>query len=515
MHSIRALQKGIHKGIIVVRRVTTVLVAALVLLSAARTDEINYKITGHRAKEHIKVLAADDMKGRLTGTPEAIRAADYCADQMKKLGLAPAGDEGTYMQALTVPLVRTVPPISFTIEGEEPFTYGTQKDYVALQYSGEGKTTGEIVFVGYGISDSQKGFDEYAGIDVKGKIVMAIRRSPNDDETWGAANFIGYKSKTARDKGAAGFILVARQPKQGTTMPLPGTIQAEYYCRDMPAICVSSTAADRILAGAQRSIRDLQEQIDSTGKPATTATGVTATIEVHGVYDPEAPTKNVLGILPGADPKLKDEYVVISAHIDHIGEGPGGEIYNGADDDGSGVGAMLEIMEAMVKNKVKPKRSILFAGWTGEEIGLVGSRHWVDNPTIPLDKVVCDLHMDMVGRGIAEANAFGATSFPEFWQRIKDAPRVDMTGIHEARTGGGSDHAAFAGKKIPGIMVYSRGEHPDYHAPSDTWERMQPEVLGFCAQFVYNAALAAADDPGLSPPLASRHQPEEALPDGS
>jgi hypothetical protein len=483
------------------------LVLALVLaLSGSVFAE--QKIDGYKAKKHVVELCKDEYEGRLFGMPGALKAADYIAGQFKEFGLEPAGTDGTYFQEFTTRVVQAVAPTSLRIEGE----VNARKigpDFALLQYSGAGKATADVVFVGYGISSPEKGLDEYEGIDVKGKIVMCIRRAPGDDQgKWEPEVYIGYKSKTAAEHGAVGFLMVERQGPDGKpTQPISGTIQDDNYVPDLPAVSISSDVAAKILEKSGKPLLQLQSEIDKDTKPVSFDTGRRVSLQVTTFHNDNAPAKNVLGMLRGSDPELKDQYVIVSGHLDHLGKDPSGAIYRGADDDASGIGCMLEIARTMKENGYSPERSIIFAGWTGEEAGLVGSRYFVDHPTVPLEKTVCIFQMDMVGRGEAAARLGGLASYPEIQEVVKADPDITpaaLSHVQMGRGGGGSDHAAFTSRGVPGTMVISSGDHSGYHTPQDTPDRIKPAVLAFCAQLVYDAASAVADSEKV--PLPTLHE---------
>jgi hypothetical protein len=290
-------------------------------------------------------------------------------------------------------------------------------DYVALIYSGKGEVEADVVFAGYGIHAPTKGRDDYEGLDVKGKIVMAVRGGPLISDLQ-EERFIGYKSATAADLGAKGFLLVEGD------MAVPGTIQEQYHRENLPAIWLSRAVADDLFARAGKG--DLASQVKALeeGRRASfPLDGVRARLAINARLLKDRPLRNVLGIWPGET----DEVVVLGAHLDHVGRDAAGNVYNGADDNASGSAMLLEVARAIVAEGVHHRRGILFVWFAGEEQGLLGSWAFVRSPPVPLEKIAVMLNTDMVGQGTARLRSSrtsrGSTSSPSAATRTPTTTR--------------------------------------------------------------------------------------------
>ena len=474
---------------------TTALILLVALLLAPRAYAEDDRgaaallegLSGDAAMEHVKALAADAMQGRKTGFESGTKAEMWVAGKMAEYGLHPADAGGTYLEPFRFGTTELTGPVVCKISGQE-LVYG--KDYFALLYSGGGKVTAPVVFCGYGIARPDRGWDDYAGIDVKGKIVMAIRGAPKARaQQFEQERFIGYKSSTAFDKGAVGFILV--QGDNAST----GTIQEQFHRPKLPAVWISGAAADRILKASGQNLATLKKQRDEGQPGRSFATGATASLEVNSKFIPNATGHNVLGMIKGRDASLRNEIIVLSAHIDHLGVDPNGGVYNGADDNASGTAVMLHLADLLTKNRWKPKRSILFCGFGAEEQGLVGSHALARR--YPFEgQIVAVLNMDMVGQGQPAVSVSGGAGFPLIEGILADALPDNLRSATEfkARTGGFSDHWPFYERGIPAFAISTRGKHPNYHTPADDVEGIKPACLEAAAQVVGRWLIALGNE---------------------
>ena len=465
-------------------------------------------INGARALDDVKVLASSDYEGRLAGDTGQYMAAEYIAGEFAEYGILPAGDDGTYYQTFTYPFWHAYPPVELSmVSPPTTWTYGT--DYVIFSYSGSVTATTEVVFTGYGLSmPAPFTYDDYTGIDIAGKIVLVFRHGPNDDGSWNvpapamcpsplvAWNF-GCKAYNAWSHGAVGMILV-NDYRHG---PLPGsgTLTADGYVATFGAVWAHRTSvAETLLPNLQ----DLQSQIDDNLAPASTSTGKTVSMTVTTGFDPARPTMNVLGVIPGTDPSLKDQVVIVSAHYDHLGVGPTGETYYGADDDASGTACMLEIARVMgsVGLSVRPKRTILFAAWTAEEEGLIGSYYYVNNPKYPLENTVAVIQLDMVGVGTLGLNVYEGNQFPDLYKIVQDAGNVVGVPTYPTGVSSGTDSYPFYLAGVEAIFLQTTGPHFYYHTPQDTAATISRELLLQTARVAGLTAWATANDVVIVPP---------------
>ena len=366
-------------------------------------------------KAHIAYLADDRLLGRQAGTPGYQMAVDYVTQQLKVLGVQPAGDAGTFVQKVQLRRAFLQPGATFAahdVQGATlPLTAG--QDYIVYPSPELPATTvanAPLAFAGFGISAPELGYDDYAGLDVKGKIVLIVRGAPRTfaSTVASASQDLSGLLKTAMSHGAVGLLLASTHVgvlpdlRRGTYSVLgpDGKVaasrsfavgsQQQFYG------AVSAATLQRFLQIAALDTTQVFAAIRS-GKPASAVLKTTVSASAQARYQ-DIESFNVMGKIPGSDAKLREEYVVHSAHLDHLGIGAsvkGDSIYNGAHDNASGVACVLEIAKIYSRLKEKPKRTMLFVFVTGEELGLLGSSAFAANPTVPKSKIVADINMDM------------------------------------------------------------------------------------------------------------------------
>ncbi len=444
--------------------------------------------------EHVEFLAAPEMKGRGAGSTELDRAADYIAKEFESAGLQPAGDSGSYFQKFAVTTgakMGTDNRLEVTRNrGVETLVPGEQ--YIPINFSGSGEVSGQAVFAGYGISADELKYDDYTHFDVKDKIVIVLRYEPDffedDDERGKRGRRRRYtrhshlisKAINARDRGAKALILVEGPGRRGDSLIKFGSISGPADA-GIPMVQVQNSVVEKWLRGSGRSIRILRRDINGKHEPQSFELAESLTIDLDvDVEREQAMVSNVAGYLPGES----DEFVVFGAHYDHLGLGDQsslapsqiGDVHHGADDNASGTAGLIELAGHYASAGEKPRRGLLFLAFAAEEIGLLGSRHWVENPTLPIEDAVSMLNMDMVGRidnGKIYVGGIGtAEPFEEMLNDVKDdySFKVDVS-----RSGySASDHTSFVGKKIP-VMFFFSGLHSDYHKPSDTVDKINSE----------------------------------------
>ena len=391
----------------------------LLLLAAPATAQTAPLTPDEAAmRAHVAFLASDEMKGREPGTPEYDRAAAYVAQQMKAAGLQPAGDDGSYLQK--VPLASAVPlgQGSLTAAGRPALAFGT--DYLTSTsfLTPDFKRTGEVVFVGRGVVDPAHGIDDYAGLDVRGKIVAYLYGAPASLPSEIRAHLASGDTKraTAATRGAIGVIQIENTEQThrypfSYLMSIYRSPRMTWVAKDgrphvagaaAPSIAsLSAAGAARLFTGSKLDWASVVKA-DAAGQPLQRgATGVTVTSRQRSKVTRFA-SSNVVGVLPGSDPTLKGEYVALSAHLDHIGIStdptlPKGadRINNGAMDNGVGTAAMIEVAKQFAADPRKPRRSLIFVSVTAEEKGLIGSEYFATNPTVPKGSVVADVNLDM------------------------------------------------------------------------------------------------------------------------
>jgi hypothetical protein len=459
-----------------------------------------------RIFDDVAYLASDELGGRAPGTEGNEAALQYVESVFEEYGLEPMGDEGGYRQGFTLEQWQQLAPSVLILGGTE-LTEGS--DFVVFSNSGSGDVTAEMVFVGYGLTVpafdpaaypdcpfAADGYDDYADVDVTGKIALLMRHGPHDDEAYadecpgneasvspGDAWTFGYKAANASLHGAAAVILVGDY-NHGAS-PVEGYIGGDYFVAQMPMMSPRRTLVEEQVA----ELEAWYDQIEATDQPYSQATGATATVTLEAELV-EVHTANVHGVIPGTDPALADEVVIYGAHIDHVGTDAEGTVYNGADDNASGSAVMLEMARMMAAGGVEPARTVLFSAYNAEELGLIGSCHYVDEPIYPLEDTVAMLSIDMVGAGDASGLIFfGGTYEPHSWLSDLAAAATDAAGldlvIAPMDPSYNSDHGCFAFAGIPAMLALTLGPHGYYHTPEDTIENILEEDLGAAAAILW------------------------------
>jgi hypothetical protein len=400
---------------------------------------------------------------------------------------------------------------------ERPLVQG--KDFLPFSFSADNEFSGKVIFAGYGIVSQDRGRDDFAGIDVNGRLVLMF---PGEPPNWADKN--GFPSPhamprskvyNAKDRGATAVLMVNVLPGEGETdrlTPFDADSADEY---GLPAFHVTRAVVDEALkAGGYPSLSELESRLNTEGGKGTASMDLPA-VKAAGkaaFQTNRITTRNVIGRITGTDPSAGT--VVIGAHYDHLGkrkpmmrkfkqgklvqENIEPEIHNGADDNASGVAGLIEIARMFAAGP-KPRRNVLFIAFTGEEAGLHGSKFYIGQPSEPLDATVAMLNMDMIGRMPRRGKklqVFGlstATEFPEIVGRAANRLRFSIQEGHDA--GGRSDHAPFVRRKIPAMHFFT-GHHEDYHKPSDDAKKINARGGAGVAELVYRVALDLANREG-------------------
>jgi Zn-dependent M28 family amino/carboxypeptidase len=458
----------------------------------------------------IKTMTQPNMEGRGDGTKGLVRAEHVLQARYKSLGLEPAGDHG-YLQVFAVTTGAKLKGKNQLLiqKGEAKSELKLNQEYVPFSFSSSGAASAPLVFAGYGATAEEFSYDDYAGLDVKDRIVVVLRFEPSGfaakSGNQGLTPHAQLVSKAinARNHGAKGLILLNGKLGDGEEDLLTrfGRVNGPKNAGILFAQ-VKNAVAEGWFQSTGKSLKEIQEQINTFTKPASFAfpDSMNATLAV-GIENTHANVNNVLAYLPGKT----DEYVILGAHYDHLGRGtfdslaPSqiGQIHPGADDNASGTAGLLELARMLAPLKGQLQRGILFASFAGEEIGLLGSAEWVKQPTKPLDKAVAMLNMDMIGR-IKDGKVYiGGVGTGSSFQKVLDQAKGDSQLKFELSQGGyaSSDHTSFVAKRIPVLFFFS-GLHSDYHKPSDTWEKINPTDAASLLNVVARAAvdLASASD---------------------
>jgi hypothetical protein len=469
-----------------------------------------------RLKADVSFLAADAREGRAPGTKGIEAAAEYIAQAFKELGLKPApGADGFFQKFTLSGRPSLIEPLELLVQGPDGKTLKAEPktDFSPLAI-GTGGTLDDvpIVFAGYGITAEESAlkleYDDYAGIDVKGKAVLIIRREPQqdkDDSPFEGKKLTEYatfrhKATNAFQHGAAAVLLVndlagLGQEQDKVLGLLAGG--AEINSR-LPFVMLTREFADRALACAgEPTLAELEKQIDQDLKPQSRELkGVLLSTQIT-IDRPSLETKNVIGVLEGSGP-LAEETVIVGGHYDHLGRGGlmsgslaflSSEIHNGADDNASGTAMIMELARRLSSRRDPLPRRVVFMAFSGEERGLIGSQYYVEHPLYPLASTVMMVNLDMVGRlnGQNELTMIGTGSSPGI-DALVDALGRDaglkikkVAGLTDGF--GGSDHQSFHAKNVPVLFAFT-GMHSDYHRPSDDSDRINYTGMARIADYL-------------------------------
>ncbi len=457
----------------------------------------NRDVTTKELQDEIKYLSSDSLKGRLIGSTGDSLAAEFIKNELTSYGMIPLSGDGLQRFKVT----KRVLPGKGNALSINGINYTPDKDFMPLAFSSNSSLESEVIFAGYGFNingDSLK-WNDYKGIDVKGKWVMILRADHDTDNTKSLhIPFSGDRDKAllAKDMGAAGVLMVS-----GPAFDPQDTFESlnsEEFSVDIPVLRIKKEVADIILSKSKTTIAALEKKLNENRKPNVFSTKCTINGKTEIVRE-SANTRNVVMILPGEDELLKNEYIIIGAHFDHLGiGGPGSSsravdtiaVHHGADDNASGVAMMLEIAEKFAMTKGSHKRSIICIAFTGEELGLLGSKYFAENPDIDLSKVNAMINLDMVGR-LPETNVMqisGVGTADGFKNIVYSASDTSLIKLNLSDEGyGPSDHSSFYGKNIP-VLFYFTGAHLDYHTPSDTYDKINYNGMVKISDLIFSVA---------------------------
>lgn len=459
------------------------------------------KLSGHKVLQHIKILSSDEFQGRKSGLAGGEKASSWIAERFKEWGITPASDKG-YFQDFENPFFNVDGDVSLKIINlAKKRTFYYDDDWRVIPFSGSGKINAELVFAGYGIISEKNRWNEYENISVKDKIVLVVNGYPPFLEgKIGGESQIGAKVENAYKNGAKGIIFVYKPGETPQRVRL--SIPPEKFKRNFIAIFATENVLNFIFSQVPTDFRYLMQVIDRERKVASIPLSVRVEISAKTTVDLKRKMRNVIAKIDGADSVLKNEFVIIGAHMDHLGISPTGEVYNGANDNASGTAVVMEIARVMKAENIKPKRTIIFALWGGEEQGLLGSRYYSEHPLFPIEKTVAYFNLDMVGHGDGRINFPGIYYGPEIWNVLKEKlPDRIRKDIITSRGGpGGSDHTSFLVKGVPGFGIMTSGYHFKYHQTRDDFDLIKPDILEKVANFLYDSLKIIANEENLKIP---------------
>ncbi len=472
---------------------TQLLTLALFLTSViiyAQNSPENYRINKEDLLKYDSTLSSPEYGGRLPGSEGYNKAAQFAAGQFEELGLQPAGGNN-YFQNFNIEYNQIDSPAVFKVlTASDTTDYQLGSGFVLRGFTGANKFTLPVVFCGYGISRPDLGYDDYAHVNVKNKIVMVFKYNPGwklKDSSWGE----GYpreKSLIAKKHGAKGILFVSL-PNDKEPQPLIGSVlhgEGEQPA-DFPQLHISLDAADKLLSGNGFTIKGCQTKIDKEKQPFSMNLASKASVEVNARYEKNARTMNVAGILEGTDSLLRNDYVVVGAHLDHVGT-QARLLFPGANDNASGSSAVLEIAKAFTKNNIKPKRSVIFVLFAGEEQGLNGAKHFVESWQKGYGKITAMLNLDCVGYGDSIKVGNGKSA-PRLWQIAKQIDEANTRSMVDATwNGGGADATPFYEKGIPCLYFVTTNSYDHLHQPSDKVETLNGPLFEKIVTLAYKTA---------------------------
>lgn len=474
---------------------------------AQQTDELTllkyfHSISSEEIADWMSEICSPKYNGRLAGTPEYLAVAEWTAGKMKEWGVKPAGDNGTFFQRFDHPytVVNNMGALKLHLPQKDGSvikkSYTAPDGYYPGMNSGNGEVTAEVVWIGYGVTAPELNYDDYKGIDVKGKILLMNRDVPYKDvrnpeyAKWVKYCYHHYKVENAAAHGAAGVLYIDGNSANPNIA----------YIESLIVTGIGPEPLADILAGLGKDNKILLEQLDKTFKPSSFATGRVMTMKASTTRHPEGKTCNVAGMIEGTDPLLKEEVIIIGGHLDAVGNA-GGLLVAGGYDNASGVIDIMAAAKALASSGIKMKRTVLFLLIGGEEVGLLGSKFYTKNPLFPKEKTVTYINLDMVGNGTglavsASESCSGLTGY------FKSANDRYIHRPMKVSTSGGvfygrprSDGLVFLadGFRTMSLSTTDAVKPVYYHLPGDDETAVTPEIMEDVAKLIYLSFIEMAN----------------------
>lgn len=528
------------------RKVTFIATLAMTAIVVVAQQQSPTDPSVAKLKQHISYLASDALDGRRTGTAGSTDAARYIAGEFARVGLRPALQKAgasrpsvamtQYLQSFPYVAGVSLGPANEFKAGQVTLRAG--QDWTPLGFSSSAKVEGGLAFVGFGITAPELNHDDYANGNAKGRIAVALQGTPDGENPHGQfarLEGVRWKAIAARNAGANALVVIAKEANFKDEGLAKLTYDNSGGEAGLPVVVISQSGANQLLQLSNLTLDSVQNAV--VAKTAGTNQVLTGDLALAtDVARQEAPAYNVIGILEGSDPKLKTETIIIGAHYDHLGRGGqgslaarAGEIHHGADDNASGTAGVIELARVLTSQRPRPKRTIMFMAFSGEEEGLLGSNYYVNHPLRPLANTIAMINMDMIGRMKDGKLIIGGVGTSKEWRdmvtlanRLADPNNVDTPVTDEKTTRtpingpsrvdnvarrpltapsssglfeltltedgfGPSDHSSFYSKQVP-VLFFWTGTHNDYHKPSDTFEKInyddEAKILKIVRQIV-------------------------------
>ncbi|MBI1742327.1 M28 family peptidase [Candidatus Acetothermia bacterium] len=418
-------------------------------------------------------ILATQFEGRRAGTPSGRAAAEFVATEFQKMGLQPAGDHGTYFQNFEMPYLELAETPELTLldeAGRTVRTFQHRLDFREFIFgnAGQGRAEAEVVYVGAG------SHGEFSSVNVANKIALITRRGNT-----------GAIVAEALRQGALGILFLA---SNDVRVQIKSSYLIDLASQNIPSMTLTRATVNAILARTGQSV----DAVTNRG-PFATGVRVRMSIKLQPIVN--VTVSNVLALLLGTDPQLKNKVVLIGGHYDHVGRDPNGTVFQGANDNASGPSVVMAIAQLLIFQRVRPKASILFVGWGAEEAGLVGSDFYVKNPKYSLSQTLASLVLDVVGRG--EGTHLNSEGDPNsLLETVRSSGEALKLQVNTQNGGGGSDHEPFLDAKVPAVLFEWEDSIQTIHRADDTIEKIDPEKLRVTGMV---AALTALTLTGIAP----------------
>lgn len=513
-----------------------ILVALFLVIGAlAGDDKTNglseglARISAEKFLKDVRYLSTDEMRGRGNDSPELMKAAAYIRERFADAGLRPAFRDGYYqrLDVLTGADSGDKHTVDVTVAGVTD-ALKLREDYWPIGFGSRKEVQGEVVFCGYGITANEYHYDDYAGQDVAGKVVVVLDHEPqekNPHSLFAGAELTRYattieKAVNAKMHGAAALLIVPdldNHPGQDA-----GFTFREAEALGIPVARTRAEVAMPWFTRAGKNLVQIQRSLDETLHSQSFAFGGSARL-YFDITPRHNQVVNVVGWIAGSDRALKDEYIVIGAHFDHIGLGARssmspqltGQVHNGADDNASGTAALIQLARAFEGVRSQLKRSVVFVAFAGEELGLLGSSYYTKHAPFPIDRTVAMFNLDMVGRASSSVLYVGGTSTAAEWVPLLNGliPASQLEVKFSGMDYGSSDHVSFDLARVPNLFFFS-GLHSDYHKASDDWEKIDPRASEKIIRFAFQTAYELQRRPSKMAYIV-RQAPQKPITSGS
>lgn len=446
----------------------------------------------------VNFLASKELTGRLPGSDGYLKAANFIANELNEFKLKPFGDD-KYFQKLKVEYNEILAPEHFSIITENKrIDYQLGKDYVYRGFTGAGKFSAAVSFCGYGLAQPELNYDDYSGIDVTGKVVLVFKYNPK----WNidGKNFVSgnprEKAIVAFKHGAIGILFVSFPNDAEPQAPIGSVIHGDgEQMTNFPEIHIDLPVADQLFIESEYTLKDLQTKIDSTKKPYSISLIPKIDLEIHTNYTKEQEVYNVIGMIEGNDPILKNEFIIVGAHLDHVGSQAGKIFFPGANDNASGSAALLEIARSLANQHNKPKRSIVFSFFASEEQGLYGSTYFANHLPFQKEKVKAMINLDCIGYGDS-IQIGGGESAPTLFNIAKQIDKEnDNLLVTRTWKGGGADAEPFYQIGIPTLYFVTTNSYKHLHMLSDQPETLNQNLFEAITRLAYVTIKSIAEKP--------------------